>query len=104
MDMVAVRAILKMRECGLAPKRFRKAVRHLQETAQNATHLLASGVLLTDGAHVYEIARDSGRLISLTEKGQITFTFALRSLAEDVKRRLPKAERSQVRLEEACGT
>jgi len=88
-DLVALRAVVRLREHGIPAVRLRKALQHLQARTRDAVDLLRRGVLITDGHDVYEVTESDERLVELTQGGQVAFSFALRPLMADVARRLP---------------
>jgi DNA-binding transcriptional MerR regulator len=88
-DLVALRAVVRLREHGIPAIRLRKALQHLQKRAHDATELLRRGVLITDGHDLYEVTDRDERLVELTQDGQLAFSFALRPLVADVTRRMP---------------
>jgi DNA-binding transcriptional MerR regulator len=88
-DLVALRAVVRLREHGIPAIRLRKALQHLQKRAHDTAELLRRGVLITDGHDLYEVTDRDERLVELTQDGQMAFSFALRPLVADVTRRIP---------------
>lgn len=85
-DILALKAAKRLLGAGVTLMRVKRAVRYLRKQAINTGNPLAQYTFIANGKQILVLTDDTGKLIDVTEGGQLVFAMALVREARELGR------------------
>ncbi|MBI3183069.1 MAG: MerR family transcriptional regulator [Myxococcales bacterium] len=84
-DLLELRVVATLRQRGVSLQSVRKTVAYLRRHHPELRRPLANLTFVTDGASIFALTDDPGRVIDLTARGEVVIAMAVRPMIENLE-------------------